>query len=112
MAILGGLEHGLPIIISEVFPNSAVGRCKKIYAGEDFFLDSLDSLWDLGLEAENFQLAHGKTGGRKFLFFQTLGDVILGVNGDSFTVSVRGRPQKTSEIFWPFLIPPSPMSEF
>jgi len=26
MAILGGLEHGLPIIISEVFPNSAVGR--------------------------------------------------------------------------------------
>ena len=37
MAILGGLEHGLPIIISEVFPNSAVGRCKKIYAGEDFF---------------------------------------------------------------------------
>ena len=46
MAILGGLEHGLPIIISEVFPNSAVGRCKKIYAGEDIFLNSLDSLWD------------------------------------------------------------------
>ena len=46
MAILGGLEHGLPIIISEVFPNSAVGRCKKIYAGEDFFLNSLESLWD------------------------------------------------------------------
>ena len=50
MAILGGLEHGLPIIISEVFPNSAVGRCKKIYAGEDFFLNSVG----LGLEAENF----------------------------------------------------------
>ena len=45
MAILGGIEHGLPIIISEVFPNSAVGRSKKIYAG----------------------------------------DIILGVNGDSFT---------------------------
>lgn len=45
MAILGGAEHGLPIIISEIFPNSAVGRSKKIYAG----------------------------------------DVILGVNGDSFT---------------------------
>jgi len=45
MAILGGVEHGLPIIISEVFPNSAVGRNQKIYAG----------------------------------------DVILGVNGDSFT---------------------------
>ena len=45
MAILGGIEHGLPIIISEVFPNTAVGRSKKIYAG----------------------------------------DVILGVNGDSFT---------------------------
>lgn len=45
MAILGGVEHGLPIIISEVFPNTAVGRSKKIYAG----------------------------------------DVILGVNGDSFT---------------------------
>jgi hypothetical protein len=45
MAILGGIEHGLPIMISEIFPNSAVGRCKKIFAG----------------------------------------DVILGVNGDSFT---------------------------
>ena len=43
--ISGGAEHGLPIIISEIFPNSAVGRSKKIYAG----------------------------------------DVILGVNGDSFT---------------------------
>ena len=34
MAILGGVEHGLPIIISEVFPNSAVGRNQKIYAGD------------------------------------------------------------------------------
>ena len=54
MAILGGLEHGLPIIISEVFPNSAVGRCKKIYAGEDFFLKFTSQSVGLGLEAENF----------------------------------------------------------
>ena len=30
MAILGGLEHGLPIMISEVFPDSSVGRSKKV----------------------------------------------------------------------------------
>ena len=60
MAILGGLEHGLPIIISEVFPNSAVGRCRKIYAGEDFFFKFIWQSVGLGLEAENFYLAHGR----------------------------------------------------
>lgn len=34
MAILGGVEHGLPIMISEVYPNTAVGRCRKIFAGD------------------------------------------------------------------------------
>ena len=34
MAILGGKEHGLPIIISEVFPNSSVSRSGKITAGD------------------------------------------------------------------------------
>lgn len=48
MAILGGLEHGLPIIISEVFPNSAVGRCKKIYAGDVILGVNGDSFTDMG----------------------------------------------------------------
>ena len=30
MAIIGGIEHNLPIIISEVFPNSAVSRASKV----------------------------------------------------------------------------------
>jgi hypothetical protein len=30
MAIIGGIEHNLPIIISEVFPNSAVARASKV----------------------------------------------------------------------------------
>jgi len=34
MAIIGGSDHNLPIIISEVFPNSAVCRSNKIQAGD------------------------------------------------------------------------------
>ena len=34
MAILGGKEYGLPIMISEIFPDSAVARCAKIGAGD------------------------------------------------------------------------------
>eukprot|EP00088_Acartia_fossae_P052367 TRINITY_DN5913_c0_g1_i1.p1 TRINITY_DN5913_c0_g1~~TRINITY_DN5913_c0_g1_i1.p1 ORF type:complete len:324 (+),score=72.92 TRINITY_DN5913_c0_g1_i1:1-972(+) len=34
IAIIGGKEHSLPIIISEVFPNSAVQRSNKIEAGD------------------------------------------------------------------------------
>ena len=30
MAILGGIEHGLPIMISEVFPGSSVARSQKV----------------------------------------------------------------------------------
>ena len=30
MAILGGIEHGLPIMISEVFPGSSVSRSQKV----------------------------------------------------------------------------------
>ena len=30
MAILGGKEHNLPIIISEIFPNSAVSRAARV----------------------------------------------------------------------------------
>jgi hypothetical protein len=30
MAIIGGVEHNLPIIVSEVFPNSAVARASKV----------------------------------------------------------------------------------
>ena len=29
IAILGGKEHNLPIIISEIFPNSAVSRASR-----------------------------------------------------------------------------------
>ncbi len=32
MAIIGGVEHNLPIIVSEVFPNSAVARASKVLA--------------------------------------------------------------------------------
>jgi len=34
MAILGGKEHNLPIIISEIFPNSAVARANRVKAGD------------------------------------------------------------------------------
>lgn len=34
IAILGGQDHRLPIIISEIFPNSAVSRAKRIQAGD------------------------------------------------------------------------------
>jgi len=34
MAILGGKEHNLPIIISEIFPNSAVARAARVKAGD------------------------------------------------------------------------------
>ena len=29
MAILGGKDHNLPIIISEIFPNTALARCNR-----------------------------------------------------------------------------------
>ena len=29
MAILGGRDHNLPIIISEIFPNTALSRCNN-----------------------------------------------------------------------------------
>jgi len=48
MAILGGREHGLPIMISEVFPNSAVGRCKKIVAGDVIAAVNGDSFEEMG----------------------------------------------------------------
>ncbi len=47
MAILGGKEHGLPIMISEIFPNSAVGRCKKICAGDVILAVNGDSFVDM-----------------------------------------------------------------
>jgi hypothetical protein len=34
MAILGGKEYGLPIMISEIFPDSAIARSAKISAGD------------------------------------------------------------------------------
>jgi hypothetical protein len=35
MAIIGGVEHNLPIIVSEVFPNSAVARASKVISDPD-----------------------------------------------------------------------------
>jgi len=34
MAIIGGSEHNLPIIVSEIFPDSAVNRSSKLKAGD------------------------------------------------------------------------------
>eukprot|EP00095_Tigriopus_kingsejongensis_P007006 snap_masked-scaffold430_size173499-processed-gene-0.19 protein:Tk07006 transcript:snap_masked-scaffold430_size173499-processed-gene-0.19-mRNA-1 annotation:"golgi-associated pdz and coiled-coil motif-containing" len=48
MAILGGKEHGLPIMISEVFPGTAVGRCQKIAAGDVILAVNGDSFADMG----------------------------------------------------------------
>ncbi len=48
MAILGGSEHGLPIMISEVYANTAVGRCKKIRAGDVIIAVNGDSFADMG----------------------------------------------------------------
>ena len=38
MAILGGIEHGLPIMISEVFPGSSVSRSQKVRYKENMIL--------------------------------------------------------------------------
>ena len=38
MAILGGIEHGLPIMISEVFPGSSVSRSQKVRYQENMSL--------------------------------------------------------------------------
>ncbi len=48
MAILGGREHGLPVMISEVFPNTAVGRSRKICAGDVILAVNGDSFEGLG----------------------------------------------------------------
>jgi hypothetical protein len=48
MAILGGHEHGLPVMISEVFPNTAIGRCKKICAGDIILAVNGDSFAEFG----------------------------------------------------------------
>ena len=39
MAIIGGKEHNLPIMISEIFPNSAVARAAKVSKMLIFKLD-------------------------------------------------------------------------
>ncbi len=48
MAILGGAEHGLPIMISEVYAGTAVGRCKKIRAGDVIVAVNGDSFATMG----------------------------------------------------------------
>jgi len=47
MAILGGKEHGLPIMISEIFPDSSVSRSKKIAAGDVILAVNGDSFEDI-----------------------------------------------------------------
>ena len=37
MAILGGKDHNLPIIISEIFPNTALARCNRYITREGLF---------------------------------------------------------------------------
>ena len=36
MAIIGGREHNLPIIISEIFPGTAVARSNRVRAKQSF----------------------------------------------------------------------------
>jgi len=50
MAILGGKEHGLPIMISEVFPDTAIGKCNKVCAGDIILAVNGDSFGDFGHE--------------------------------------------------------------
>ena len=47
MAILGGKEHGLPVMISEVFPDSSVSRSKRIAAGDVILAVNGDSFEDM-----------------------------------------------------------------
>lgn len=50
MAILGGREHGLPIMISEVFPDTAIGKCNKVCAGDIILAVNGESFADFGHE--------------------------------------------------------------
>jgi len=50
MAILGGKEHGLPIMISEVFPDTAIGKCNKVCAGDIILAVNGESFSDFGHE--------------------------------------------------------------
>ncbi|XP_040573245.1 Golgi-associated PDZ and coiled-coil motif-containing protein [Lepeophtheirus salmonis] len=55
LAILGGKEHDLPIMVSETFPETAVGRSKKICAGDVILAVNGDSFKDFGhLEAVKY----------------------------------------------------------
>ena len=62
MAIIGGREHNLPIIISEIFPGTAVARSNRV---------SFQVKTPLNLESVFFQI--------------NAGDIILSVNGESFS---------------------------
>ena len=50
MAILGGREHGLPVMISEVFPETAVSRSKGINAGDIIRAVNGEAFADIGHE--------------------------------------------------------------
>ena len=64
MAIIGGREHNLPIIISEIFPGTAVARSSRV--------------------SSSYNRSYGSS--RKHNFFQiNAGDIILSVNGESFS---------------------------
>ena len=45
MAILGGKDHNLPIIISEIFPNTALARCNRYITHEGLFVFHLCNLY-------------------------------------------------------------------
>ena len=61
MAIIGGHEHNLPIIISEIFPGTAVARSNRVRVSYFSFPKP-----------------------NKILFQINAGDIILSVNGESF----------------------------
>ena len=73
MAIIGGREHNLPIIISEIFPGTAVARSNRVRAKH-----SLKSFLQ--------RILLFKSTPKLCFFFQiNAGDIILSVNGESFS---------------------------
>ena len=62
MAILGGRDHNLPIIISEIFPDSALSRCNR---------------WAGALSQDRMLSV--------YLFRIQAGDIICSVNDEDFT---------------------------
>ena len=71
MAIIGGREHNLPIIISEIFPGTAVARSNRVRACVKSFAVWISPFLECTTKLELLQI--------------NAGDIILSVNGESFS---------------------------